>query len=274
MTLPQDLQRALSDKVYERRKAAALQIEQLTRALVARGDAAAVDSLLADLSSLARTPTNANARKGGALALAATAVALAPAAAGAAAGAGAGTAAAASASDGAEGATAAAGAGPSSAPPPASSDSASRPRRAPELVTGTLLDLLDDRDARVRYYAAEACYNVARVASSAAAPYPALLASAWPAAFAASLGLAADADAGVRQAGLMLDRALRDAAAVPGALDCGGGVGGESATGSGGGGGAAGAPAPPPFPPGLQLLLSVAAALRAPSAAARRTATA
>ena len=263
MPLPQDLQRALSDKIYERRKAGALQIEQLARGLVANGggDRDAVEGLLADLASLARSPTNANARKGGALALAAAAVALAPAAAAAAAA----QAAAVGRREEREGATEASETGPSSSssPPPffdllSPDSSPSRPghRGAPELVTGTLLSLLDDRDARVRYYAAEATYNVARVAASSASPCPGLLSRFWPAAFAGSLGLAADADAGVRQAGLMLDGALRDAAAVPGALDCSSGGEGELPS------------------PGLQLLFSIAAALKAPSAAARRTAVA
>ncbi|KAI1721787.1 vacuolar 14 fab1-binding region domain-containing protein [Ditylenchus destructor] len=73
--LTQALVRTLTDKLYEKRKAAALEIEKQVKELVKTGNHAELDKLIGVLESLTLTP-NANTRKGGLIGLAATSIAL------------------------------------------------------------------------------------------------------------------------------------------------------------------------------------------------------
>ncbi|KAI1728761.1 vacuolar 14 fab1-binding region domain-containing protein [Ditylenchus destructor] len=73
--LTQALVRTLTDKLYEKRKAAALEIEKQVKELVKTGNYAELDKLVGVLESLTLTP-NANTRKGGLIGLAATSIAL------------------------------------------------------------------------------------------------------------------------------------------------------------------------------------------------------
>ncbi|GHP09250.1 hypothetical protein PPROV_000798700 [Pycnococcus provasolii] len=205
--IPPLIMKNLSDKLYERRKVAALQLEQIIKDLNAKGehDAALriIDTLCRDF---ARSPS-ANNRKGGLIGLAAATVGLvggntttshaqnvqettslnaadAPASTAAAA---------ASAAPGAD----------------TNEDSASTIPGAKivqahlALCVPPILDAFADADGRVRYYACEALYNVAKVAREAFVPY-------FPSAFDALCRLTADNDANVQNAAHLLDRLIKD----------------------------------------------------------------
>ncbi|KAH7727842.1 Protein VACL-14 [Aphelenchoides avenae] len=73
--LTQSVVRTLTDKLYEKRKAAALEIEKQVRELQKNGSAGDLDRLIAVLENLIVTP-NGNCRKGGVIGLAAVAIAL------------------------------------------------------------------------------------------------------------------------------------------------------------------------------------------------------
>uniref|UniRef100_A0A915D8J8 Protein VAC14 homolog n=1 Tax=Ditylenchus dipsaci TaxID=166011 RepID=A0A915D8J8_9BILA len=73
--LTQALVRTLTDKLYEKRKAAALEIEKQVRELYKNNNVGELDKLINVLESLIRTPI-ANTRKGGLIGLAATSIAL------------------------------------------------------------------------------------------------------------------------------------------------------------------------------------------------------
>ncbi|XP_072013786.1 protein VAC14 homolog isoform X2 [Amphiura filiformis] len=68
--------RALSDKMYEKRKGAALEIERLVRDLIANNSTEQIERLLSVLGSEFALSSNPNARKGGLIALAAMAIGL------------------------------------------------------------------------------------------------------------------------------------------------------------------------------------------------------
>jgi hypothetical protein len=69
--------RNLSDKLYEKRKTAALEVEQCTRAILHSGDAGRLRSLIDMLAVDYAGSPNANHRKGGLIGLAAVTVGLA-----------------------------------------------------------------------------------------------------------------------------------------------------------------------------------------------------
>ncbi|KAK9855185.1 hypothetical protein WJX84_004974, partial [Apatococcus fuscideae] len=75
--LPQSVLRAAGDKLYERRKTAALEVEQIVKSLDAQGNPARIRSLVNKLVADFAFSPQANSRKGGLLCLAATAVGLA-----------------------------------------------------------------------------------------------------------------------------------------------------------------------------------------------------
>lgn len=120
--LPPSVVRNLSDKLYERRKAAALEVERL----VATAEPETLGKIVDRLVGYTRS-ANSNARKGGLLCLAATAVGLAGAGGG----------------DGA---------------------AAGLPMALLGQLLSPVLEALRDPDARTRFYALEALYNVIRAA--------------------------------------------------------------------------------------------------------------
>ena len=73
--LTQAVVRTLTDKLYEKRKAAALEIEKQAKELIKSNNMAELERIIAVLEQLAMTP-NGNVRKGGLIGLAATAIAL------------------------------------------------------------------------------------------------------------------------------------------------------------------------------------------------------
>ncbi|XP_030831703.1 protein VAC14 homolog [Strongylocentrotus purpuratus] len=74
--LPQAIGRALSDKMYEKRKGAALDIEKLVRDLAAKGDKDQIYKLTAVLGSDFALSPNTSLKRGGLIGLAATATGL------------------------------------------------------------------------------------------------------------------------------------------------------------------------------------------------------
>nr|XP_054748372.1 protein VAC14 homolog [Lytechinus pictus] len=74
--LPQAIGRALSDKMYEKRKGAALDIEKLVRDLAAKGDKDQIHKLIAVLGSDFALSPNTSLKRGGLIGLAATATGL------------------------------------------------------------------------------------------------------------------------------------------------------------------------------------------------------
>eukprot|EP00884_Botryococcus_braunii_P022320 jgi/Botrbrau1/8772/Bobra.0330s0006.1 len=156
--------RGIGDKLYEKRKAGALEVEQLVKQLAAQGPTTKpritqiLDRLVQDY---VYSPL-ANSRKGGLLALAAAAVALAELSHG-------------------EG---------------VDHDYLQR-------IVPPVLALLVDQDARVRYYACEALYNIAKVARNDFMPY-------FAQTFDALFRLCADPDAAVSQAVTFLDNIIKD----------------------------------------------------------------
>lgn len=69
----------IADKLYDKRKIAALEVEQLVKRLAGQGNTEAITDLVDLLNASYSTSSQVNARKGGLLCLAATAVGLADA---------------------------------------------------------------------------------------------------------------------------------------------------------------------------------------------------
>ena len=74
--LAQSIVRNLGDKLYEKRKAAALEVEQIIKDLVEAKDSERIASIITTLTSLVYS-NQGNSKKGGLIALAATAIGLA-----------------------------------------------------------------------------------------------------------------------------------------------------------------------------------------------------
>ncbi|XP_072169595.1 protein VAC14 homolog [Diadema setosum] len=74
--LPQTIARALSDKMYEKRKGAALEIERLVRELAANGGKDQIKKLIEVLGNEFALAANTNMKRGGLIGLAATATGL------------------------------------------------------------------------------------------------------------------------------------------------------------------------------------------------------
>ncbi|KNC56118.1 HEAT repeat containing protein [Thecamonas trahens ATCC 50062] len=155
--LTQPQLRGLSDKVYEKRKLVALQIEQLTREYARTKKTNLVHSIIDDLTTRFVTNTQPNARKGGLIGLAAVAIGL------------------------------------------------SSTLVAPYLpaLVPPVLRSFGDADARVRYYALESMYNVAKVGRGSIMEYLNEL-------FDGLLKLTADSDQAVRSGAQLLDRLMKD----------------------------------------------------------------
>ena len=148
--------RNLSDKLYEKRKTAALEVEQCTRAILHSGDADRLHALIDMLATEYAGSPHPNHRKGGLIGLAAVTVGLA-------------------------------------------ADNESSLRR----IVPPVLASFTDSDSRVRYYACEALYNIAKVARGGFVAF-------FNDVFDALCKLSADADPNVQNAAHLLDRLVKD----------------------------------------------------------------
>lgn len=147
--------RNLSDKLYEKRKLGALEVEQLMRELRHAHDWARISSVIGHLVTTFSDSAQGNARKGGLIALAATAIGL---------------------GDDIE-------------------------RFLDELVL-PVLRCFRDQDAKMRYYACESLYNLAKVARHRILRF-------YNEIFDALCKLAADPDANVKNGAQLLDRLIK-----------------------------------------------------------------
>ncbi|ROW00249.1 hypothetical protein VSDG_03438 [Cytospora chrysosperma] len=152
-----NVQRALNDKLYDKRKVGALELERVIRELVATKDYARVTAILDQLcNEFAYAVHQPHARNGGLIGLAAAAIALGP----------------------------------------------ELPRYL-EVIVPPVLACFTDQDARVRYYACEAMYNIAKVAKGEILKY-------FNHIFDALCKLGADSELSVKNGAELLDRLIKD----------------------------------------------------------------
>lgn len=154
--LPASVFRNLSDKLYEKRKNAAFEVEGVVRQLTTAGDHERISAVINVLTNDFALSPQANHRKGGLIGLAAATVGLAGEAA-----------------------------------------------QHLELIVPPVLNSLGDQDPRVRYYACEALYNIAKVARGDFILF-------FNRIFDALCKLSADSDANVQSAAHLLDRLVKD----------------------------------------------------------------
>ncbi|KAK4032653.1 vacuolar protein 14 C-terminal Fig4p binding-domain-containing protein [Parachaetomium inaequale] len=151
------VQRALNDKLYDKRKVGALELERLIRELVAQKDYPRVEAVLDQLcNDFAYAVHQPHARNGGLIGLAAAAIAL-----------------------------------------------GSELARYLEVIVPPVLACFTDQDARVRYYACEAMYNIAKVAKGEILIY-------FNHIFDALCKLGADSELSVKNGAELLDRLIKD----------------------------------------------------------------
>lgn len=151
------LQKALLDRVYDKRKAATLDLERQVRDCLARGDRARVNLIVQQLCSfLSASPQNVNARNGGLIGLAGIAIAL----------------------------------GVEIAP-------------FLEQIAKPVLACFNDPDSKIRYFACESFYNIAKVCKGEILVY-------FNETFDALSKLAADSELSVKNGAELLDRLLKD----------------------------------------------------------------
>ncbi|KAK4124175.1 ARM repeat-containing protein [Parathielavia appendiculata] len=151
------IQRALNDKLYDKRKVGALELERVIRELVAQKDYPRVEAVLDQLcNDFAYAVHQPHARNGGLIGLAAAAIALGPELA-----------------------------------------------RYLEVIVPPVLACFTDQDARVRYYACEAMYNIAKVAKGEILIY-------FNHIFDALCKLGADSELSVKNGAELLDRLIKD----------------------------------------------------------------
>ncbi|KAL5466838.1 hypothetical protein EMCRGX_G030989 [Ephydatia muelleri] len=155
--LPQSITRGLTDKLVERRKGAALELERLVKDLLMMNDNSQIKQVIFALKDEFTLTSNPNSRKGGLVGLAATAIALGKPAIGV---------------------------------------------HLPELVQPVLV-CFEDQDARVRYYACEALYNISKVARVAILVF-------FNTIFEGLIKATCDADSNVRYGAELLDRLMKD----------------------------------------------------------------
>ncbi|KAK9810224.1 hypothetical protein WJX72_006988 [[Myrmecia] bisecta] len=148
--------RSIGDKLYEKRKTAALEVEQVVKLLASQGNTKRVGAIIDKLVEDFAFSSQANYRKGGLLCLAATAVGL------------------------------------------ADHNAEFLPRIVPPVINS-----FTDQDSRVRYYACEALYNIAKVAREAFIVF-------FNDVFDALFRLCADSEPNVQNAAQFLDNLIKD----------------------------------------------------------------
>ncbi|KAI1007204.1 hypothetical protein K3495_g1013 [Podosphaera aphanis] len=152
-----NIQRALNDRLYDKRKTGALELERIIRDLGVAKDFEKIKKIIHQLcNEYAYAVHQPHARNGGLIGLAAAAIALGPELA----------------------------------------------RYLDEIVP-PVLACFTDQDARVRYYACESMYNIAKVAKGEVLPY-------FNDIFDALCKLGADSELSVKNGAELLDRLLKD----------------------------------------------------------------
>ncbi|KAJ4974133.1 hypothetical protein NE237_007307 [Protea cynaroides] len=154
--IPAAVLRNLADKLYEKRKIAALEVEGIVKQLTAAGDHEKISAVIDLLHTEFTNSPQANHRKGGLIGLAAATVGLATEAA-----------------------------------------------QHLEQIVPPVLNSFFDQDSRVRYYACEALYNIAKVVRGDFIVF-------FNQIFDALCKLSADSDANVQSAAHLLDRLVKD----------------------------------------------------------------
>lgn len=154
--IPASVLRNLSDKLYEKRKNAALEVEGIVKQLAAAGDHEKITAVIKLLTEEYTFSPQANHRKGGLIGLAAATVGL-----------------------------------------------ASEAAQHLEQIVPPVLHSFSDQDSRVRYYACEALYNIAKVVRGDFIVF-------FNQIFDALCKLSADSDANVQSAAHLLDRLVKD----------------------------------------------------------------
>ncbi|KAG8382697.1 hypothetical protein BUALT_Bualt05G0104400 [Buddleja alternifolia] len=154
--IPAAVLRNLSDKLYEKRKNAALEVEGIVKQLAVAGDHDKITAVINLLANEYTYSPQANHRKGGLIGLAAATVGL-------------------------------------------SSEAAQHL----DQIVPPVLSSFGDQDSRVRYYACEALYNIAKVVRGDFIVF-------FNQIFDALCKLSADADANVQSAAHLLDRLVKD----------------------------------------------------------------
>ncbi|KXJ24188.1 protein VAC14 homolog [Exaiptasia diaphana] len=156
LPLTPNVVRGLNDKLYEKRKTAALEVERMVKEFVASNDVKQIKRLTQVLAEDFAISHNCHSRKGGLIGLAATAIALGKDAG----------------------------------------------LYLKELIP-PVLSCFYDQDSRVRYYACEALYNIAKVARGSVLPF-------FNDVFDGLSKLAADPDPNVKNGAELLDRLVKD----------------------------------------------------------------
>ncbi|KAG7030596.1 Protein VAC14-like protein [Cucurbita argyrosperma subsp. argyrosperma] len=154
--MPAFVLRNLSDKLYEKRKNAALEVEGVVKQLASAGDHERITAVINLLTNEFTMSPQANHRKGGLIGLAAATVGL-------------------------------------------TSDASQHL----EQIVPPVLNSFSDQDSRVRYYACEALYNIAKVVRGDFIVF-------FNQIFDALCKLSADSDANVQSAAHLLDRLVKD----------------------------------------------------------------
>ncbi|CAJ2674347.1 unnamed protein product [Trifolium pratense] len=154
--MPAAVLRNLADKLYEKRKNAALEVEGIVKQLASAGDHDKVNAVIDLLTTEYTNSPQANHRKGGLISLAAATVGL-------------------------------------------TNEAAQHLDR----IVPPVLNSFSDQDSRVRYYACEALYNIAKVVRGDFIVYFNLI-------FDALCKLSADSDGNVQSAAHLLDRLVKD----------------------------------------------------------------
>ncbi|KDN37415.1 ARM repeat-containing protein [Tilletiaria anomala UBC 951] len=152
------IQKALLDRIYERRKAATLDLERQVREALVRGERSKIDTIVQQLCALllSSSPNNVNARNGGLIGLAGLGIALGQ-------------------------------------------------EIAPYLqqVVPPILQCFIDPDSKIRYFACESFYNIAKVCKGEILIF-------FNEIFDALSKLAADSELSVKNGAELLDRLLKD----------------------------------------------------------------
>ncbi|KAK9748649.1 hypothetical protein RND81_02G071900 [Saponaria officinalis] len=154
--IPASVLRNLADKLYEKRKNAALEVEGIVKQLTAAGDHEKIAAVIKLLTNEFTYSPQANHRKGGLIGLAAVTVGL-----------------------------------------------SSEASQHLEHIVPPVLHSFSDQDSRVRYYACEALYNIAKVVRGEFIVF-------FNQIFDALCKLSADSDANVQSAAHLLDRLVKD----------------------------------------------------------------